>query len=126
MRLLLDEHLPVGLKEMLNPHQVFSVKDMGWAGKKNGELMKLIAQNEFDVFLTADKNLPFQQNLNNLACGLWVLDCPTTKYSDLIRFIPVVLKEISLIPQSQKPECVLRYIFVDGLSNKKKIYKFQS
>jgi hypothetical protein len=40
--------------------------------------------------------------------------------------LPVGLKEISLIPQSQKPECVLKYIFVDGLSNKKKIYKFQS
>jgi hypothetical protein len=99
MRLLLDEHLPVGLKEMLNPHKIFSVKDMGWTGKKNGELMQLIGQNELDIFLTADKNLPFQQNLNKLACGLWVLDCPTTKYSDLVRFIPEILKEIELIPE---------------------------
>lgn len=62
MRLLLDESLPRGLKRHLSAHDVATVPEQGWAGKSNGELLRL-AEEEFDAFLTADQNVEFQQNL---------------------------------------------------------------
>ena len=59
MRLLLDESRPRKLKARLAPHEVRTVPEMGWAGKTNGVLLRL-AEQEFDVFLTADQKLPNQ------------------------------------------------------------------
>lgn len=121
MRLLLDENLSDVFKELVKPFLSVSVKDMGWEGTKNGELMKLISQERFDIFLTADKNLPFQQNLSRLTFGLWVLDCPTNKVADLIQFAPLVLSELELI-QPAENKLGLKYISVLGLSTGKKIF----
>jgi hypothetical protein len=62
MRLLLDESVPVGLRDYLTAHQVSTVVQMGWDGTTNGKLLALAAT-QFDVFITADKNLQHQQNL---------------------------------------------------------------
>ena len=61
MKLILDENLPRQLKNDFGPgFEVQTVRDMGWLGKKNGELLGLIAFNGFDIFVTVDKNLPRQ------------------------------------------------------------------
>lgn len=60
MKLLLDENLPKKLKKDLSIHEVYTVHDMGWNSKKNGELLKLMLNKGFDVLLTFDKNLQFQ------------------------------------------------------------------
>lgn len=60
MRVLLDECLPRKLKQDLANHEVLSVTERGWSGVENEELLKL-AQAEFDVFLTIDQNLKYQQ-----------------------------------------------------------------
>lgn len=65
MRLLLDESLPRRLRRHLAPHEVRTIPEMGWAGKKNGELLKL-AESQFEAFLTEDQKLPSQQNLTAL------------------------------------------------------------
>lgn len=62
MRVLLDECLPRQLKWQLPGHDVATVPERGWAGTKNGELLRLAAA-EFDVFVTVDQNLRFQRNL---------------------------------------------------------------
>ena len=62
MRVLLDECLPKTLKQEFQKYQVFTVPEMGWAGKTNGELIRL-AKEKFDVFITIDQNLQYQQNL---------------------------------------------------------------
>ncbi len=72
MRLLLDESLPRKLKRLLVPHEVRTVPEMGWASKKNGELLRL-AQGRFDVFITADQKLPKQQNLSTFTVAVVVL-----------------------------------------------------
>lgn len=72
MRILLDEMLPPQLRDMLDEYEISSVQEMGWTGIKNGELLKR-ASRSFDVFLTADKNLRYQQNLKNLAVAIIVL-----------------------------------------------------
>jgi hypothetical protein len=62
VRVLLDECLPKRLKRELVGHDTRTIPEMGWASKRNGELLAL-AVGRFDVFLTADRNLSFQQDV---------------------------------------------------------------
>lgn len=59
MRILLDEGVPDIIQKRLNHLAIFTVQQMGWRGVKNGALLDLMA-GEFQVIVTADKNLPFQ------------------------------------------------------------------
>ena len=63
MKVLLDEQLPHRLRKHLGAYDVFTVDYMGWAGLKNGELLSVAEAGGFEVFLTGDKNLSYQQNL---------------------------------------------------------------
>ena len=65
MKILLDECLPVRLKNLLTEFDVFSVSEMGWRSLKNGKLLKAAVENSIDVFLTVDKKLEYQQNLDS-------------------------------------------------------------
>ena len=69
MRLLPDESVPAKLRRSLPNHAVRTVIEMGWSGVKNGKLLALAA-NEFNAFVTVDKNLQFQQNLSALPVAL--------------------------------------------------------
>jgi hypothetical protein len=69
MRVLLDECVPRKLRRELREHEVFTVTERGWSGTENGELLALAAA-EFDVFLTVDQNLKYQQNLTSINLGL--------------------------------------------------------
>ena len=62
MRIILDECVPSIVKRGLPARSIVTVQEMGWAGIKNGELLKLVSA-DFDVFITSDKNLRHQQNL---------------------------------------------------------------
>ncbi len=74
MKILLDENLPKQLKADFGPdYEVKTVRDMGWLGKKNGELLGLIIFNGFDFFVTIDKNLRYQQNLNRIELKIFLL-----------------------------------------------------
>jgi predicted nuclease of predicted toxin-antitoxin system len=83
MKLLLDENLPKRLKSDLPNHQVFTVRDMGWNGKKNGELMKLLIENNFDALITFDKNLQFQQKFEKYQLPVLVLNASDNTYLTL-------------------------------------------
>ncbi len=72
MKILLDENLPRYLKRFLTDHEVQTVQDMGWAGLKNGPLLAR-AGSQFALFLTADKNLRYQQNLEGRTLAIIVL-----------------------------------------------------
>src|SRR5688500_19483232 len=74
MKILLDESLPIKLKIDFGPeHEVYTVRDKGWLGKKNGALLQLIIAEGFDLFVTVDRNLRYQQNLDNLEIFIAVL-----------------------------------------------------
>ncbi len=74
MKILLDENLPKQLKADFGPdYDVKTVRDMGWLGKKNGELLGLIAFNGFDFFVTIDKNLRYQQNIDRIELKIFLL-----------------------------------------------------
>ncbi len=66
MKILLDESLPRKLRNDFGAeHEVWTVRDKGWLGKKNGELLKLLVAESFNLFVTVDQNLSYQQTLNN-------------------------------------------------------------
>ena len=67
MRVLLDECVPRPLLRELSQHAVRTVPEMGWAGKRNGELLGLIKSAGFDAFITTDQNFEHQQNLQTAA-----------------------------------------------------------
>ena len=63
MRILLDECVPWPMHKLLGPHSCSSVQAEGWGGIKNGELLER-AEDDFDLFITSDQNIRYQQNLS--------------------------------------------------------------
>ena len=95
MRVLLDEQLPRRLARELTGHDVRTVQQQGWSGLKNGELLRRAAAAGFEIFLTADQNLQFQQNLAQARLAVVVLIAPSNKLEDLLPLIPSALAAIS-------------------------------
>lgn len=83
MRVLLDECIDRRLATSILDHDVKTVPEMGWATIKNGELLAL-AQQQFDVFVTVDRNLSFQQNLPQYSVAVIVLRAPSNRLGDLL------------------------------------------
>ena len=100
MRILLDECVPRPLRRELPGHDVRTVPEMAWSGKKNGELLQL-AQQAFEVFLTVDQNLRFQQNLAGAGVGIIVLVAPTNRLADLVPLMPRVQAALGSIQLGQ-------------------------
>ncbi len=64
--------------------------EMGWSGIKNGQLLAL-AQSEFDVFVTVDRNLSFQQHLPKFSVAVLLLVAPSNRLADLIPLVPLLI-----------------------------------
>jgi len=96
MRVLLDECLPKKLKREVQAEVVRTVPEMGWAGTKNGALLRLV-EREFDVFLTNDQNLEHQQNLKRFALAVVVLVALTNDVEDLMPLMPTANEAIRTI-----------------------------
>ena len=90
MRILLDESLPRDLRARLPGHDVATVVGCGWFGIRNGELLALAAT-RFDVFLTADQNLEFQQNLSALPLAVFVLVALSNRIASIEPLFPELL-----------------------------------
>jgi hypothetical protein len=93
VRVLLDECLPRRLKRELVGHDAKTAPEMGWASKTNGELLALAAV-DFDVFLTSDRNLSYQQNLSAFDLAVVVLVAPSNSMDDLRPLVPRILEMI--------------------------------
>ncbi|MBC8112034.1 MAG: DUF5615 family PIN-like protein [Verrucomicrobia bacterium] len=83
MKLLLDENLPKRLKLDFQTHEIFTVRDKGWNGVKNGELLKLMTADGFQALLTFDKNLQYQQNFEKYTLTVFVLMAENNTYDVL-------------------------------------------
>jgi predicted nuclease of predicted toxin-antitoxin system len=97
MRILLDESLPRPLREALPGHSVRTVAEMNWSAVENSELLRLAAA-QFDVFVTADQNLQFQQNLGALPLSVVVLAARTNRIEDLRPILPELLSRLKSLP----------------------------
>ena len=102
MRVLLDECVDRRILQHLAGHQVTTVSKCGWAGIKNGRLLAL-AEKEFDVLVTMDRNLSFQQSLPKFGIALVVLRAHSNRLRDLLPLVPEIVAAIS----SAKPGVAL-------------------
>ncbi len=88
MKILLDECVTKRLKQHLEEFEVFTVRELNLGGIKNGKLLTFCCENGFDILLTIDKNLMFQQNLEKYPITIAVLNSRTSKIEELIEFLP--------------------------------------
>jgi rRNA maturation protein Rpf1 len=90
MKLLLDENLPKKLKLDFPLQDIFTVREMSWQGIKNGELLKMLIKENFDVLLTFDKNLQYQQNFEKYTIAVFVLNASINTYDILTKLSPKI------------------------------------
>lgn len=101
MKVLLDECVPAPLRRALVGHEISTVEECGWKGLKNGILLRQ-AEDRFDAFLTADKNLRYQQNLSGRRIA--ILELPVPHWPVLRRFLPEIQRALdSLRPGDYLP-----------------------
>ena len=97
MRILLDESVPSRLAALLTGHSTESVQHRGWASIKNGKLLALAA-GEFDVLLTADKGMEYQQNLATLPVSIIIVAARSNRLEDLAGAVPAILSALAQLP----------------------------
>lgn len=95
MKLLLDENLPKRLKQDFPEFEIFTVRDRGWNGFTNGELLKLMLENGFDALITFDKNLEYQQNFRKYPIRVIVLTAASNRYRNLTQLVDKVKEALS-------------------------------
>ena len=98
MKVLLDEGVPGVIQKRLSHLPIFTVQQMGWRGVKNGALLDLMA-GEFQVIVTADKNLPFQQNL--LKRQIYAIVLPTNRIRVVTSLLPKIESALAAVVPGQ-------------------------
>src|SRR5258707_71326 len=93
MRILLDESVPSRLGPLLTGHTAVSVQRRGWTSAKNGELL-ILAAREFDVVLTADKGIEYQQNIATLPIAILIIHAHSNRMEDMARTVPDILSAL--------------------------------
>ncbi len=100
MRLLLDESVPMQLRSLFVDHDVSTVRHMGWSSKSNGELLALV-RDEFDAFITLDRNLEYQQNITERDIPIIVLIARRNRIDYLEPLVPRVLEALQNLQRGQ-------------------------
>jgi predicted nuclease of predicted toxin-antitoxin system len=105
MKVLLDENLAHRLRNNLGEHEVFTVGYRGWAGLKNGELLRIAEENGIEVFLTGDRTLLHEQNLKGRNLGIVALS--SVEWEILKNCLPAIVSAIeNALPGSfQEVDC---------------------
>ena len=96
MRVLLDENLPHDLIEALEGHSVSTVQGLGWAGIKNGDLLKR-ASGLIDALVTMDRKLEHEHDLSVLTFGVVVVRARSNRVSDLLPLVPRLLSALNRV-----------------------------
>ncbi len=103
MKILLDECVDRRLASDIVGHDVHTVPRVGWAGKRNGELLSLAAA-QFDVFVTVDRNLPREQDIASYDLAVVILVASSNRLADLQPLVPRLLTEIDRVTSGQAVE----------------------
>ena len=96
MKVLLDECVDWRLSRDIHGHDVKTARQMGWTALKNGELLTL-ASADFDVFVTVDRNLYFQQDLVSFSIGVIILRARSNRLTSLRPLVPKLLAAIRVV-----------------------------
>ncbi|MBC7651055.1 MAG: DUF5615 family PIN-like protein [Deinococcales bacterium] len=94
MKILPDECVTKRLKKYLEEFEIYTITELRLSGIKNGKLITYCVENNFDILLTIDKNLLFQQNLDKYPVTIVILNCFTSKIEELITFLPSLKLQI--------------------------------
>ena len=97
MRILLDECIPRKFRNSLLGHDCRTVHEEGLAGKKNGELLSFAEKSGFQVFLTLDRGLEYEQNLRRRSISIMLIRSRSSRLADLLPHAPGVLNAINSI-----------------------------
>lgn len=97
MRVLLDESLPRQLERELVGHGTSTVVREGWSGLKNGALLGVAKTAGFEVLLTADQNLEYQQNVGESGLAVIVLQALKNRMQELVPLMPATLEALESI-----------------------------
>ena len=100
MRILLDECVPASLADQLVGHEVRTVPEMGWASQENGALL-LLAEGKFDVFLTTDQRISYQQAIPKFAIALVVLVARRNKIDFLVQLLPELKQVLAQVKSGE-------------------------
>lgn len=100
MKLLLDESLNVRFRHHFHGHDARTVDYMGWKGVLNGELLAL-ARQEFEVLLTRDSNMPYQQNIGDDEIPIMLLYPRSNSIRDLAPLVPEILEKLPTIQRGE-------------------------
>jgi predicted nuclease of predicted toxin-antitoxin system len=100
MRLLLDECVPKRLRRELSGHDVRTVQEAGWAGVKNGALLRA-AEANFDALLTVDQGVAHQQNLTGLRISVVIMVAASNDIDDLRPLVSAVLQTLDSLQPGQ-------------------------
>jgi len=101
MRILLDECIPRKFKNSLSTHECRGVHEEGWAGKKNGELLTLAERTGFQVFITIDRGIEYQQNLKPRSIAVVLIRTKSNRLVDLLLHVPEILKVLASVQSGQ-------------------------
>jgi predicted nuclease of predicted toxin-antitoxin system len=96
MKILLDECIPRKLKYSLPDHECRTVPEAGLAGQKNGALLDLAESAGFEIFVTMDKGLEYEQNLAGRSIAILILRAKSNRLADLLPLAPDLLRTIAL------------------------------
>ena len=96
MRLLLDDHLPIGLAAELRGHAVDAVSVRGWSGIKNGELLRRMS-GQYDVLVTMDRGIEFQQPISTLPFGIVLVRARSNRREHLRPLVPSILSALDTV-----------------------------
>jgi hypothetical protein len=94
VKVLLDECVDWRLLRAIEGHDVRTARQMGWATIKNGDLLAL-ASEHFNVFVTVDRNLAFQQHTASFRVAIVVLHARSNRLADLLPLVPALLEAIA-------------------------------
>ncbi len=97
MRLLIDESLPQQIRLHWEEHEVVTVGYMGWRGIKNGKLLDIAEANGIDALITADQNIPFQQNMSSRKIAIVILAAQDNQLETLLPLVPAALEALKNI-----------------------------
>jgi hypothetical protein len=101
LKILLNEGVPKVIQRRLNGLSISNVEELGWRGIKNGKLLDLMA-GQFQVLITADKNLPFQQNLKKQRISAIIL--PSNEVPTVIELLPEIEQALVAIAPGESIE----------------------
>jgi predicted nuclease of predicted toxin-antitoxin system len=101
MKILLDECIPRKFRYSLPDHECHTVPEAGLAGKKNGALLGLAESAGFEIFVTMDKGLEYEQNLAGRSLAILILRAKSNRLADLLPLVPDLLNTVKLARQGE-------------------------